>query len=352
MLGASLSAVRVQSIFTPTLALIPFLGMVAVLAYGGTQAAHGAITVGEFASFFTYTLLLVTPASTIAYWMTMVQQAVAASERVEEVLSHPPAVASLDGAPAIGDAPPSVSFEDVRVTRADGSTALEGIDLDIGARRTVAVTGAPGAGQSALLGLVNRLYDPAAGVIAIDGVEARDLALPSLRRSVASALDDDFLFSTSIRDNIAYGRPDATEEEIRTAAERAQAAEFIDQLEHGYDTQVGTRGRGLSGGQAERVALARALLASPGVLLLNNATGSLDAHTAAKALHELAAHIEDWTTVMVAYATRALELADEVIVLRDGRIAARGSHAELVETDPYYRTLVGHDEPEETRDER
>jgi ATP-binding cassette subfamily B protein len=353
MLTPSLGAVRVQAHFTPTLALIPNLGMVAVLAYGGTQAAQGSISVGEFASFFTYALLLVGPASTVAYWMTMVQQAVAAAERVREVLDHPPAVASASGAAPLDVKPPAVAFRGVSTSRADSSGRLDEIDLEIGARRTVAVTGAPGAGQAALLGLVNRLYDPVAGTVEVDGLEARELELPSLRRSVASALDDDFLFATSIRDNIAYGRPDAGDAEIRAAAERAQAAEFIDRLDAGYETPVGNRGRALSGGQRERVALARALLAAPGVLMLNNATGSLDAHTAAEALRDLAAHMDDWTTVMVAYSARALDLADEVVVLRDGRIWARGSHRELMADNPYYRSLIGVPEgPEGDGDER
>jgi ABC-type multidrug transport system fused ATPase/permease subunit len=341
MLEAAIDSVRVQARYTPTLSLLANLSMLAVLAYGGTRAAGGAITVGEFASFFTYALLLIGPASTIAYWMTMVQQAVAAGERVREVLEHPPALASHEGAAPVRNEPAAISFKRAAVTRPDGARLLDGIDLEIDARRTIAVIGPPGSGHDSLLGLVNRLYDPDSGSVAIAGVELRDLELASLRQTVATAHDDDFLFSTTVRENIAYGRPDATDEEIRGAAERAQAADFIAELSEGYDSDVGTRGRSLSGGQRERLVLARALLDNPGILLLNNATGSLDAHTRAEALDDLAAHIGDWTTLMISYASRALRLADEVIVIREGRIVARGTHDELIAGDPFYRSLVG-----------
>ncbi|MQA75502.1 MAG: ATP-binding cassette domain-containing protein, partial [Solirubrobacterales bacterium] len=213
MLASALTATRIEARFTPTLAAIPSLGLLVVLLYGGHQAIDGEISVGEFTSFFTYALLLIGPAATIAYWMTMVQQAIASTDRIAEILERRPRIASAPGSTPVPRRA-EVSFRDVRAGHR-GHLALEGIELEIHPRRAVAVVGASGSGKSTLLGLINRLHDPRSGSVEFGGRPATELDLTSLRRSVAVAADDDFLFSGTVGENIAFGRPTASEEEIR-----------------------------------------------------------------------------------------------------------------------------------------
>jgi ATP-binding cassette subfamily B protein len=346
MVVAALRAVRLESFYTPTMVLLPNLGLIAVLLYGGYQALNGAISVGEFAAFYTYVLMLVDPAGRIAYWMVLVQEAVAGEQRVDEILTHPveQAGGSAEDLPA-GPAAVSIAGASMRYPGTD--PVLEGVDLEVPPAGAVAIVGTTGSGKSTLLALVNRLYDVESGVVEVAERPVDQIELDSLRRGSAAAVDDDFLFSWSVRDNIAYGRPDATDEEVREAARRAHAHEFIENLSQGYDTPVGSRGLGLSGGQRERLAMARALLVGPRILLLDNATGSLDAGTEAQVLEDLSRHLHDCTTLMVAYRTSTLTLADWIVVLDAGRIVAQGTHGELLDSSPRYRELVGRDEPGE-----
>jgi ATP-binding cassette subfamily B protein len=340
MVEAAMRAVRVESIYTPSMILLPNLGLLAVLLYGGYQAIDGDISVGQFATFYTYVLMLVDPAGRIAYWMVLVQEAMAGEQRVDEVLTHP---AEADEAEA-EELPPgaaAVSIKGASMRYPGTDLVLDGVDLEVPATGAVAIVGTTGSGKSTLLALVNRLYDAEAGTVEVDERPVDRIELASLRGGSAAAVDDDFLFSWSVRDNIAYGRPDATDEEVREAARRAHADEFIRELPQGYDTPVGSRGLGLSGGQRERVAMARALLVRPRILLLDNATGSLDAGTESAVLDDLARHLHDTTTVMVAYRTSSLVLADTIVVLDKGRVVAQGTHEELLESSPRYRELIG-----------
>jgi ABC-type multidrug transport system fused ATPase/permease subunit len=348
MLAAAIRAVRVEAFYTPSMVLLPTAGMIAVLLYGSHQALGGGISIGEFTAFFTYVLMLVEPAGRIAYWLVVVQEAIAGAGRIDEILRHPPEPEPARPQPLPPEAE-SVSMLHTTVGYPNAGVALEGVDLEVKPKTALAVVGATGSGKSTLLGLVDRLVAADAGVVEVFGRPVDELDLAALRRATALAVDGDFLFSFSVRENIAYGRPDASDEAVREAARRAQADEFIGKLEHSYDTPVGPRGGRLSGGQRDRIALARALLIEPRVLLLDNATGSLDAHTEAAALADLSRHLSEFTMIHVAYRIPSLGLADQVVVLDRGRIIERGTHAELIARSARYRELVGADVPKGSR---
>jgi ABC-type multidrug transport system fused ATPase/permease subunit len=337
---AAMSAVRLESFYTPTMILLPSLGLFVVLLYGGHEALNGGISVGEFASFYTYVLMLVDPAGRIAYWMVMIQEAQAAQQRLQDIMSHP----VEGGAPSVARMPEgsgSVALRDASLSYEGTGKVLDGVDIDVAAGSKLAIVGSTGSGKSSLLLLVNRLYDPDSGVVEVDGQPAEQFELGSLRRGMSAAVDSDFLFSWSVRDNIAYGRPDAADDQVREAARRAHADEFIEKLPRGYDTPVGSRGLGLSGGQRERIALARALIMGPGILLLDNATGGLDARTEAAVLDELRRSLGGVTTLMVAYRAQTLSIADRIVVLERGRVVAQGTHEELMASSERYRELIG-----------
>jgi ATP-binding cassette subfamily B protein len=346
MLDAALRAVRLEAFYAPTMTLLPSLGLVVVLLYGAHQTLSGSIRVGEFVSFYTYVLMLVDPAGRIAYWMVLVQEAIAGSARVGEMLGHPAEGSAPDAQPlAAGTG--AVSLNGATLQYPKSGLVLDQVDLEVPGKSTVAIVGATGSGKSSLLALVNRLYDPDSGTVEVGGAPVTEIELGSLRRGTAAAVDDDFLFPWSVRENIAYGRPEAKDEEVREAARSAEADEFVERLPQGYETPVGSRGLGLSGGQRERIALARALLAAPRIVLLDNATGSLDARTEAAVLANLTRRLRDCTTLMVAYRVSSLALADQVVVLDRGRVVARGTHAELMATSERYRELMGCDGGEE-----
>jgi ABC-type multidrug transport system fused ATPase/permease subunit len=341
MVEAAMRAVRIESIYTPTMVLLPNLGLISVLLYGGYHVLNGGLSVGEFATFYTYVLMLVDPAGRIAYWMVLVQEAMAGEQRVDEILSHPAEEDQAGDAERLPKGPATVALEGATMSYPGTDPVLEGVDLTVPAAGAVAIVGPTGSGKSTLLALVNRLYEADSGVVAVDSTPVDELDLASLRRSTAAAVDGDFLFSWSIRDNIAYGRPDATDDEVREAAQRADAHEFIEKLPRGYETPVGSAGSGLSGGQQERIALARALLLAPRILLLDNATGSLDAGTEAAVLQNLSERLHDCTTLIVAYRASSLAIADRVVVLDAGRVVAEGTHGELVAGSVEYRQLIG-----------
>jgi ATP-binding cassette subfamily B protein len=221
----------------------------------------------------------------------------------------------------------------------DGQPVLDGIDLDVPAGRAIALIGPTGSGKTTLTQLIPRFYDVTAGRVLVDGADVRDVRLDDLRRAVGVVPQDPFLFSTTVRENIAYGRPEATEAEVRAAARMAQAEGFIDALPDGFDTVVGERGFMLSGGQRQRVAFARALITDPRVLILDEATASVDASTEREIQAALRAVMRGRTTIVIAHRLSTLSLADELVVLEEGRIVARGSHEELHETSDLYREI-------------
>jgi ATP-binding cassette subfamily B protein len=271
----------------------------------------------------------------------MAQRATASGARIFQLLDRLPRLVEAPAAPPLPPGSGHVELRDVTLHYEGAShAALSDVSLDVAAGTTVALVGATGSGKTSLVALLGRLYDPTSGAVLIDGADLRGVQLESLRRSIAVVTDDPFLFSATVHDNIAYAREDASREEVIAAARRAQAHEFIERLPEGYDTLVGERGLTLSGGQRQRIAIARALLADPRILVLDDATSSVDASTEQQIKVALREAMAGRTTFVIAHRLSTIALADEIVVLEDGRIAARGSHEELVELSGLYREIV------------
>ncbi len=353
----SMVSTRLRAFYNPFIGFLPQLGLAAIIIFGGRQVIAGSISTGDFVAFYGYVLMLTGPMRMLGVSLGMAQRAVASGARVFEILDRAPRLTAPEGAPPLPPGGGRVQMKAVNFgydaagaqperrsgehrTEDSREPVLRGIDLDVPAGRTVAVVGATGSGKTTLVMLIPRLYDATAGTVSIDGEDVRDVDLGSLRREIALVSDDAFLFSAPLRDNIAYARPDADAEEIEDAARRAGLAELIEDLPDGYDTLVGERGLTLSGGQRQRVAIARALLVSPRILILDDATSSVDATTENRIKQALGEVMEGRTTFVIAHRMSTIALADEVIVLEDGRIAARGTHDELVEESGLYREIA------------
>ncbi|MDX6633552.1 MAG: ATP-binding cassette, subfamily bacterial [Solirubrobacterales bacterium] len=321
---------RLRAFYTPLIGLLPNAGLVLLLLVGGREVISGGLSLGDFTAFYTYLMMLIGPMRTLGVALGMSQRAIASGNRLFEILDRGPQITSPPGAPPLPEGGGRVELRGVTLHYDREAPALEGIDLTIEAGRTVALVGPSGSGKTSLVALLARLYDPSAGTVSIDGADLRAVDLGSLRSQIAFVADDSFLFSATVAENIAYARPDATPAEIELAASRAQADGFIRELRDGYDTLVGERGLTLSGGQRQRIAIARALAADPRVLILDDATSSVDARTEAEIKRGLAAAMAGRTTFIVAHRLSTVALADEIVVLDQGRIVDRGGHDELL----------------------
>ncbi|MGK5629557.1 ABC transporter ATP-binding protein [Streptomyces sp. URMC 123] len=341
LFAGRLRTIRLTSRYNPALQAVPALGQVAMLALGGWMATRGQITLGTFVAFSTYLAQLVGPVRMLTMVLTVGQQARAGVERVLEVIDTEPAITERPGALELpADAPATVEFDSVSFGYAPDRPVLSDFSLRVEPGETVAVVGASGSGKSTVSLLLPRFYDVSAGAVRVGGHDVRDLTLDSLRAAIGMVPEDSFLFSDTVRANIAYGRPDATEESIRAAARAAQAERFIAELPEGYDTEVGEQGLTLSGGQRQRIALARAILTDPRLLLLDDATSAVDArveHEIHEALREVMA---GRTTLLIAHRRSTLALADRIAVLDGGRLADLGTHEELQERSALYRRLL------------
>jgi ATP-binding cassette subfamily B protein len=336
----SMDAAHLRALYQPLMGFIPVLGLGVVLVYGGLLTIDDTLTLGEFVAFYLYLTLLMSPFRSLGMLVGQAQRAIAGGTRIFEVLDAEPDIVEASGARPMPPGDGHLRLEGVSFAYGEGDApTLVDIDLDVPAGRTIALIGPTGSGKTTLTQLVPRFYDATAGRVLIDGADVRDLRLDELRRSVGMVSQDPFLFSTTVRENIAYGRPEATDEEVRRVARMARAEAFIDALPKGFDTVVGERGLTLSGGQRQRVAIARALITDPRILILDEATASVDASTEREIQAALSEVMSGRTTLVIAHRLSTLALADELVVLEEGRIVARGTHAELYDTSAVYREI-------------
>ena len=338
----TLAANRQRAIYVPLLTFLPFVAQALVLLVGGRMVIDGSMTLGAFSAFYLLLAMLVMPLRMLGMWIGQAQRAVAAGERIFEILDEPEEVSDPTDATPLPPGPGEVTFEGVSFGYEPERQVIEDVDLHIAAGRTVALIGPTGSGKTTLAALVPRFYDTTRGRVLVDGVDVRRLVRRSLRSEIGVISQDPFLFSASIRDNIALGMPDAPFEAVEAAARAAQAHDFILELPHGYDTVVGERGITLSGGQRQRIAISRALLIDPRILVLDDATASVDATTEAKIRTGLREVMRGRTTIIIAHRLSTIALADEVVVIDHGHVAAQGTQAELLETSPVFREIHEH----------
>jgi ABC-type multidrug transport system fused ATPase/permease subunit len=338
----SIYTTRVQATFSPLIGLLPQIGIALVLLVGGREVINGSLSLGAFVAFYTYVAMLAGPMRSLGMALGMAQRAVASGNRMFEILDREPAIQSPPGAPALSAGGGAVELRGVTLRYNGGSPSLTDVDLAVEAGKTVALVGPSGSGKTSLVGLIARLYDPSEGTVLFDGADVRDVDIESLRSQIAFVADDSFLFTASVAENIAYAHQDASLEQIEAAARRAQADPFIRELPEGYETRVGERGLTLSGGQRQRVAIARALLADPRILILDDATSSVDATTEAAIKAGLREAMAGRTTFIIAHRLSTVSLADEIVVMDSGSIVDRGTHEELLAGCGFYREIAEH----------
>ncbi|HEY7829507.1 MAG TPA: ABC transporter ATP-binding protein [Solirubrobacteraceae bacterium] len=355
----SMVATRLEATFNPIIGFLPQLGLAAVLLVGGNDVVHSNLTLGQFTSFYFYLNMLIAPMRSLGVTLGLAQRATASGARIFQLLDREPRLTEPPNAPTLPAGNGHVQLRGVTL-RYEGSpefgspepqadrarAVLRDIDLDVPAGRTIALVGATGSGKTSLVSLIPRLYDPSAGQVLLDGADVRRVSVSSLRSAIAVVSDDPFLFSATVAENIAYARPEAPLPEIEAAARAAQAYEFIERLPEGFQTRVGERGQTLSGGQRQRLAIARALLANPRVLILDDATSSVDSTTERSIKLALAEAMEGRTTLVIAHRLSTIALADEIVVLDRGEIVAQGDHHELLEVSELYREIVEKGLPE------
>jgi ATP-binding cassette subfamily B protein len=338
----SVKANRQRAFYIPILGFLPLLGQAAALLVGGHMVVNGSLSIAAFVRFNLYLAMLVMPLRALGMWIGQAQRATAAGERIFQVIDEPEDIRDAPDARDLPPGPGRIAFENVTFGYDPQRPVLESVDLELEPGRIVALIGHTGSGKTTLAALVPRFYDVQAGSVSVDGSDVRTVTLASLRREIGVIAQEPFLFSATVRENVAFGRPDATAEDVERAARLAQAHEFIAALPDGYDTVIGERGITLSGGQRQRIAIARALLIDPRLLILDDATASVDATTESKIRDGLREAMRNRTTIIIAHRLSTIALADEIVVLEDGHIVARGRHDDLAETSEVYREIYEH----------
>ncbi|MGH2860683.1 MAG: ABC transporter ATP-binding protein, partial [Solirubrobacteraceae bacterium] len=338
----------VRARFTPVVQNLPQVGMALVLLLGGYLVIHGQLGVGAILAFSAYIVMLQAPFQMLGMLVMLGQRAAASAGRIYEVLDEQPSVVDGPLAVDLRDSRGEVSFERVSFAYSDdGPLILDHLDLHLQPGETVAMVGRTASGKSTVARLLSRFYDVTGGTLRIDGHDVREITVESLRQQVGVVLDEPFLFSVSIRDNIAYGRPDAPLDEVRAAARAAGAERFIEHLPEGYETVVGERGYTLSGGQRQRIAIARTLLVNPPILVLDDATSAVDVQVEQEIHEALKTLMQGRTTLIVAHRLSTIGLADRVVLLDGGAVVADGTHAELMESSSLYVEVLAQAEAEE-----
>jgi ABC-type multidrug transport system fused ATPase/permease subunit len=338
----TLRANRQRALYVPFIAWVPMLAQAAVLLVGARMVTSGELTVGGFIAFNLYLAMLIMPLRSLGMWVGQAQRATASGERIFQVMDEPEEIADRPDAVELPEGGGRLRFESVGFEYMDGRPVLQDIDLELAPGKTIALIGHTGSGKTTLTSLVPRFYDPTSGRVMLDGADVRDVKLNSLRHAIGVISQDPFLFSATVRENIMFGAPDLDDAEVEHIARLAQAHEFVDRLPDGYDTVIGERGITLSGGQRQRLAIARALAVDPRVLILDDATASVDASTEARIRVGLREAMRNRTTLIIAHRLSTIALADEIVVLDNGRIVARGTHDELLARSQVYRDIYEH----------
>jgi ABC-type multidrug transport system fused ATPase/permease subunit len=338
----TIKANRQRAFYVPLISWVPLVAQAAVLLVGARMVNSGELSVGGFVAYNLYLGMLVVPLRSLGMWIGQAQRATASGERIFQVIDEREEVTDRPGAIELPPGGGHIRFEDVGFEYLPGRPVLRNIELDVAPGKTIALIGHTGAGKTTLTSLVPRFYDVTAGRVTIDGADVRDVALRSLRREIGAISQDTFLFSATVRENITFGAPGLSDDEVEHVARLAQAHEFIERLPEGYETVIGERGITLSGGQRQRLAIARAIAVDPRILILDDATASVDASTEARIRLGLREAMEGRTTLIIAHRLSTIALADEIVVVDDGRIAARGTHDDLLEGSQVYRDIYEH----------
>jgi ABC-type multidrug transport system fused ATPase/permease subunit len=338
----TLRANRQRALYVPFISWVPMLAQAAVLLVGARMVTRGELTVGGFIAFNLYLGMLIMPLRSLGMWIGQAQRATASGERIFQVMDEPEEIADRPDAIELPEGGGQLRFDGVGFEYMEGRPVLQDIDLELAPGTTIALIGHTGSGKTTLTSLVPRFYDATSGRVTLDGADVRDVKLNSLRHAIGVISQDPFLFSATVRENIMFGAPDLDDAEVERIARLAQAHEFIRRLPDGYETVIGERGITLSGGQRQRLAIARALAVDPRVLILDDATASVDASTEARIRVGLREAMRNRTTLIIAHRLSTIALADEIVVLDDGRIAARGTHDELLATSQVYRDIYEH----------
>jgi ATP-binding cassette subfamily B protein len=342
--AVNIEAVRRRSLYVPLLNLVPNLVLAVVLGVGGIETINGSLSLGALVAVSQYLYLLIVPMRYVGWMMAMAQQAVASSERVFEILDTEPDIRDPKDAAELSVIAGEIRFDHVTFTYPGSSSpALTDVSFTIRPGESVAFVGATGSGKSTIASLIPRFDDPRAGAVLVDGTDIRSVSLASLRRQIGVVFDEPVLFSATVAENIAFGKPDADRDDVIAAAQAAGAHDFVQLLPEGYDTRVGEQGFSLSGGQRQRLALARALLARPRILILDDPLSSVDVRTEVEIEANLARLLGDRTTILIAHRASTVAMADRVILLDEGRVVAEGTHDRLLADDERYRRVLAAD---------